>query len=252
MASRVAPVLGRILLVVLGVVLLAAAWAFTRMPRPASDRVEAALDVVGVSSGGSFAWVVRTRSGAALIDAGLDPEAEAILAELKAQGLTADQVHTVLITHGHRDHWGGASKFPRAKVYVGPGDAALVRGEQRPKSLAAPVLERVLSPGPTPAGLEELKGGETLEVDGMSFRVVHVPGHTPGSVMYLRDGLLFTGDSLLGKDGQVVPPPSALSDDPAENVRSLRKLLALPFTTIADGHTGAHADARQRLAALLE
>lgn len=252
MASRAGSVFGRVLLVLLGLLLLATAFLFTRMPRASADRIEAALDAVGVSAGGSLAWIIRTPNGAALVDAGIDPDAQAILRELRAQGLTADQVHTILLTHGHEDHWAGASKFPNAKVYVGPGDAALIRGERESKAPAAPVFAW-LSPGaPPPANLVELKDEAELTVDGQVFQVVYVPGHTPGSVMYLRHGLLFTGDALHGTGRGVAPSPSATSEDDAQNLASLSKLKDLPFTRIADGHVGVTADARQKLRRMLE
>lgn len=236
----------------LGVLLLGAAFLYTRMPKPQADRVEADLDVVGVHSKGSFAWIVRTQAGALLIDAGHDPEATAILEELRRQNLGPEQVHTILLTHGHGDHVGGATKFPNARILVGPGESKLVRGEEGAKSAAAPVLEKLHPKVPRPTQVDELQGSETLDLDGAKVRVIHVPGHTAGSVMFLYDDLLFTGDSLLGKGAEVIGAPGPLSDDPEQSQKSLRQLMALPFTRIADGHSGVHADARQKLARLLE
>lgn len=252
MASRAGAAIARVLLMVLGVLVLGAAWLYARAPKPQSSRVEAALDVVGVSSGGSFAWIVRTEHGAVLIDAGLDGQAEVIVAELQKQGLSPDDVHDILLTHGHPDHWGGAARFEKAKVHVGAADAALVRGEREVKSAVGSLLKRLWKSPPPPTHLVELKGDETLDLDGARFRVIPVPGHTPGSVMYLRNGLLFTGDSLLGRGDAVQPSPAVLSEDSEQNRQSLRALLALPFTAIADGHTGVTADARQKLARLFE
>lgn len=253
MASRAGSAIARILLVLFGLLVLGVAFVYTRMPKAEAKRVEAALDTVGVDTGGSFAWVVRTQKGAALIDAGLDPEARAILEELKRHGLGPNDVHTVLLTHGHQDHYGGAGVFTRAKVHVGARDAAFVRGAAEPQSTAAPLFKRLAPPPNRPKDLVQLNGGETLEVDGITIQVISVPGHSPGSLVYLRGGLLFTGDSLFGKDtGALTLPPSALSEDAAQNVRSLKPLLALPFTLVADGHTGVTADARQKLAKLLE
>ncbi|MBX5484599.1 MAG: MBL fold metallo-hydrolase [Myxococcaceae bacterium] len=255
MASRSGSAIARVLLVVSGLIVLGVAFLYTRLPRPEADRVEAALDVVGVDTGGAFAWILRTPHGAALIDAGLDPKAEAILTELRHQGLGPDDVHTVLLTHGHADHFGGAGAFSKAKVYVGADDAAFVRGEATPKG-AIQSLFRRFAPEPArpaPSAIATLRGGETLEVDGISLKVIAVPGHTPGSLMYLHEGLLFTGDSLVGRDDgrKVGLVPASLSADADQNERSLRPLLALPFTAIADGHTGVVADARQKLARLL-
>lgn len=231
--------------------MLGAAFLSSRVPRPSGPRIEADLDVVGVDTGGSYAWIIRTAHGAALVDAGLDPDAGAILRELERQGLRPDDVHTILVTHAHLDHWSGAARFPSAQVYVGPGELPYVRGERPFTSLIAPVLDRLWTRAPLPPRLRELEGDGTLELDGESIRVIHTPGHTVGSAMYLRRGLLFTGDSLLRDGKSVTPAPGFLSENAAENERSLQKLLSLPFTRIADGHAGVTEDARQKVAALL-
>src|SRR6478752_1367097 len=108
----------RVLLIVVGILLLLAGYFAVSLPKADGPRVEAALDVIGVASPEPYAWILRTEHGAALVDTGLDPEGKAILAELKRQGLSADDVHTVLITHGHFDHTSAAVLFRKAKVYV--------------------------------------------------------------------------------------------------------------------------------------
>ena len=96
---------------------------------PDGPRVEAEAGVVGVETGGSYAWIVRTPRGAVLVDAGMDAAGTAILAELRSEDVSPDEVQVVLITHGHPDHYAAASRFPKAKVLVGPGDVAMIRGD---------------------------------------------------------------------------------------------------------------------------
>ncbi len=239
--------MGRVALVLLGLALLGGAWLWSRFPRAESPRVEATPDAVGVDTGGSFAWIVKTKRGAALIDAGMDPRGEAIRAELDAEGITPEKVHTILITHGHADHWAAAHLFPNAKVWVGPGEAKYVKGDERYRALGPSLLARAEGSAPAPVQLQELGGDETLDVDGESVRVIHTPGHTPGSVCFLWRGVLFSGDAVLGEGKGVGLAPSFLSEDPDEARSSLRKLVDLPFALMADGHVGATADARQKL-----
>lgn len=229
-----------------GLLLLGFSFGYSRLPRPSDPRIEASLGAVGVETGGSYAWILRTAHGAALVDCGADSRGGAIVAELSREGLSPADVHTVLLTHGHRDHWAACALFPQAKVRVGPGEGAYLRGEKRFSSLA--VLGEHLYPGLTlPARLSELADGETLDVDGEAIRVVAVPGHTPGSVAFLWKDLLFTGDALLRQGKGVGPAPTFLSEDADLARASLRRLVALPFTRIADGHTGVTEDARQKL-----
>src|SRR5437879_10827621 len=101
------------------------------MPKAGGPRLEATLEVVGVDTGGSYAWVIHTGKGAALVDCGIDARGSAILGELSRLGLKPADVHTVLVTHGHGDHVAACALFPNAKVYVGPGEPAFIRGEKK-------------------------------------------------------------------------------------------------------------------------
>jgi glyoxylase-like metal-dependent hydrolase (beta-lactamase superfamily II) len=252
MARSVAGTLVRIVLVVFGVLALLVAYLFSQMPASGPPRVEAASNVVGVLAGGGYAWVIKTEQGAVLVDVGMEEGYAALAAELKAQDIPPESIRDVLITHGHADHWGAASHFPQATFHVGRGDAALIRGEHKPRAFMPRLFGSMVGKLAPPAKLTELQGGETLTLAGESFQVIPVPGHTPGSVMFLYKDLLFTGDSLMKKGDGVGIISGLFSDDKAQNRESLRKLLTVPFTRIADGHSGVTGDARQKLARFLE
>lgn len=240
----------RLLLVLLGAVLLGVGMLFLSMPKPQGPRVEATTKIVGVLSPRMYAWIIRTEHGAALIDTGLDPTGKAIFEELKKQGVGVDQVHSVFLTHGHPDHTAGAIAFSKAKVYVGRRDVALMRGTEKPVKL--PGLFAMLGGMPAvPGELLPLEGGETIDADGTAVKVIAAPGHTDGSMMFLVGEVLFTGDSLGGDHDSVDTAPSYFQKDAEENRRSLKMLVDVPFTLIADGHTGATANAREKLKAFV-
>jgi len=247
-------VLLRLLLVVAGLGLLAVGVVWKQLPRAGEPRIEAALELVGIHDGKqSYAWVLYTRSGALLIDTGGDAEGTRLLQELAARKLEPKDVHTVLLTHGHPDHWAAAHLFPQARVRVGPGELAVMKGERKLKSPVGRLLgSGLMERPPLPTRLEELQDGQVLELDGEQLRVLHVPGHTPGSVMYLWRDILFTGDSLVGSPDGVKLAPSFFSEDVGGNRQSLKRLVDEPFTRIADGHTGVTGNARLRLRALLK
>ena len=223
-------------------------WFFSHIPKRGPDRIQAAEGVVGVFADASYAWIIRTRNGAALIDAGLDPKAAAILAELRAQGLDASRVHTILLTHGHGDHYAGAIAFPAAKVWIGAADEPLATGARQPQAFGPQVFDK-FGKRAAPAKFEHLSDG-ALAADDASIEVVMTPGHTPGSAMFVYKGVLFTGDSLFGSAQGVALPPDLFEEDAAMNRRSLARLAGVSFTRIADGHTGVVEDAKPKLAAL--
>ncbi len=244
--------LARGLFILLGLLMLGAAWLWPHLPQRDGARIEAGPELVGLLSGGYvYAWVLKTPHGAALIDAGADPQGKELLAELAARGVRPEQVHTILLTHGHVDHWAGAHLFPNARVVLGPGEGALLRGEYVQKSLVGRMTRSMARP-PLPAQLEEVKDGEALEVDGEPIRAIHVPGHTPGSMVYLWRDVLFIGDVLVRSNRGLDSSPFIFSESNEESRASLRKLKGLEFSRIADGHAGLTVEARQQLEKLLE
>lgn len=247
MAKEGPSLFARMVLVLGGLGLLAVAWVWGQLPKPGEARIEVTPELVGVRAGQSYAWVLKTAHGAALVDTGSEVGGEALLAELRKEGVSPEQVHTVLLTHGHKDHWGGVHLFPQARVLVGAEDIPVIEGTRKLRSLVVKVTGPLTPTPPVPAKMELLKGGETLDVDGESIRVFHTPGHTPGSVMFLWRDVLLSGDSLVGKGNGVMAPPSAMSEDRAQNVTSLKQLVDVPFTRVADGHTGLTENARQKL-----
>lgn len=235
---------------VIAVAAIGLAWHYR--DRPAAARIEAARNVVGVYTGRSYAWLVRGQGGVALVDTGLDDQATAIMAELAAQTLTPGDVHTVLVTSGHLDHWAAAWRFPNATVYIGAEDVPVLRRERRLEAWGARLFWLIPRTFTAPRRLHEVTGDQVVDVDGMTIRVVQAPGHTRGSLVFLYGDLLFTGDSLVASGTGVRSMPFFRNEDSALNRASLRRLLELPFRRIADGHRGLTEDAREKLRRYLD
>ncbi len=141
---------------------------------------------------GSNCYLIED-SGHALI---VDPSASAsaILRRLREDGCTPD---AILLTHGHFDHIMSVDTLrqaePDLEVYIHEADAPMLPdGEKNAFSLffgqergwnQADVL---------------LTDGQEIRVGNTTFRVVHTPGHSPGSVCYLceAEGVMLTGDTL--------------------------------------------------------
>jgi hydroxyacylglutathione hydrolase len=168
----------------------------------------------------------RTTRAAVLIDPGVeDPRIDEFV---RARGL---EVGAILYTHGHADHVGAGPHY--ASLYRAP---VLVKAEDA-KGLAT-------APGRT------LSDGETLAYDGFALKVLHVPGHTPGSVCFLAGDVLFSGDTLFKSGIGSVAAESSEKTGTLQSrmIGSIReRLLVLPDATrVCPGHgrTSTIADER--------
>jgi glyoxylase-like metal-dependent hydrolase (beta-lactamase superfamily II) len=164
---------------------------------------------------GTNTWVVGG-GPAVVIDPGPD-DAGHILAVLEEAG----PVGAVLLTHHHPDHAPGAVRLAEAA--------------------RAPVL--AFEPG---LGERRITSGEAVTVGEVNLRVIHTPGHTPDHVCLLLepDGLLFTGDTVLGRGTSIVNPPEG---DMGAYVASLQHLRRLGARSIYPGHGPVAFDATEKL-----
>ncbi|MCB9680909.1 MAG: MBL fold metallo-hydrolase [Alphaproteobacteria bacterium] len=214
------------------------AWLFQDMTLPQGERIEAIDGVVGVETSGSFAWIVPAGDGVVLVDAGADPDAEALLAELGRQGRDAGDVRAVLLTHAHGDHTGGLRQFPQAEIWIGADDVALLRKERTPigwiPRMMAPLFDAPVPDNP----LEEFADGDTHTVAGLTVKGTAVPGHTLGSMAWQVGDLLFTGDALVAARDGVTVLFAWIADAPERQVPSVRRLVGVEAAMMADGHFG--------------
>ena len=103
------------------------------------------------------------------------------------------KIAAILLTHGHFDHIGAVRELmePGTKLVIHGLDAPML-GDPKLNASAGLIARKVTAPEAT--GL--VKEGDELEFAGMKVKVLHTPGHTPGSVCYEIGGELFTGDTL--------------------------------------------------------
>jgi glyoxylase-like metal-dependent hydrolase (beta-lactamase superfamily II) len=192
-----------------------------------------------------------SESEVALVDAGNDKGAKAILAELSRRHLGPDAVTTILLTHGHPDHTGGVAMFPKAEVISLDIEKPLVEGRVGAKG----PLTRLFPVSPTGISVTRtVVDGDTLMLGPHRVRVFAVPGHTQGSAAYLVDDVLFMGDAADTKsDGTVIGSPWVFSDSQPQDRASLVALDErltrdnVPVKIIAFAHSGLLANGRAPL-----
>jgi len=238
-------VLGALVGVVAAGTLAAAAWVLLDMPGPQGERLRGPHGLVGIQAGGSYSWVVPSDGGVLLIDAGQDPLATALRREIGGR-----TVQAVVLTHGHADHVAGLAGLPEVPVVLGPDQLPLVCGERQPGGWLAGWLAALTTVPALPEDVRHVADGDTVVLDGVTLRAVHMPGHTLGSTAWLWEDVAFTGDALLGGRPPTLAP-AALSTDPARAEESLAALLDLDFDWLADGHSGLTTGARSEVHLLL-
>lgn len=163
------------------------------------------------------------RSGKAiLIDPGDEPER--ILAVLRHLSL---EVACIVNTHAHVDHMGADSAIQQATgapILIHSADAPLLSSPSSNLSslLGQPLqVPEPLSAVSPPRLLEE---GEKVEAGGLVLTVLHTPGHTPGSICLLGQGLLFSGDLLFAGGVGRTDFPGGSQEQLAASLRRVLKL----------------------------
>ena len=193
------------------------------------------------------AWHLRGLAHDLLVDCGLGVTA---LAPLLRERFGREPV--LVLTHAHLDHMGSAHEF--GQVWAHPLERVDVPA---PGSLHGPVLAAQLGLAETlppvlltarphgdydlgtyrvrPATLTRaLADGDLLDLGDRALTVLHLPGHSPGSIALLdaSDGTLFSGDVVYDD----VLLDSLPGSDPGQYARSLRRLRALPVRLTRPGH----------------
>jgi glyoxylase-like metal-dependent hydrolase (beta-lactamase superfamily II) len=173
-------------------------------------------------------YVVRAETGtpeAVVVDPSGDAtELRLLLARLGAR------CSAVLVTHGHWDHLLGVADLASgtgAPVYMAEGERMLL---ESPEGFTpAEVTMRPYTPDVL------LEGGETIEVAGISFEVLAVPGHSPAHLAYYADGCLLSGDVLFAGSVGRTDLPGADWETLLASIRSLIERLP-PETVVYPGH----------------
>ena len=200
------------------------------------------------------AFLVIQPGGAMLVDTGLPPTVGRIAAALRRAGLGWHDLRAVILTHGHVDHAGGAAEVARlsgAPVVVQRAELPYLQGKPmrfRRTNLAGLILEKtglITRPVPPFQPGRIVDGVGDLGEFGLQGRLLHTPGHTPGSQsLLLDDGNVIAGDmaasgifmgGIARLDRPMSPP---FEEEPQAVSQSLRALVAAGGRQFFLGHGG--------------
>jgi ribonuclease/clavin/mitogillin len=156
------------------------------------------------------------RNKLTLVDAGFPAERTL---EMILEAVGERTLERIIITHGHRDHFGVASQLRQQKgceILCHPSDFPLLEGR-----FAGFAPDRALAEG------------DIFSVEGMELNVIKTPGHSPGHICLwmAKERILISGDLVVGSGTSLVGPPDGnMKDymDSLEKVRKLNPALILP------------------------
>ena len=143
---------------------------------------------------GTNCYLVKTGENSGVV---IDPadKGKDVIAAAAEFGM---KIEKILLTHGHFDHTGGVNEIKDAtdaKVYIHESDECMLTDGNKALAYFCPSKK-----------FEEkqadvtLKDGDSIEQDGVVFRVMHTPGHSAGSVCFLvetaEENYMFAGDTI--------------------------------------------------------
>ena len=176
------------------------------------------------------AFIFKGREGYLMVDAGIN--AKNFSKELSKTGLLPEQITTLLLTHTDSDHIGATGLLKNADIYMHKDEEQMINGSTGKTKFSKTVWKF----GP----YKLLNNNENLILNGLNVKIIHTPGHTPGSSCYvIGKDYLVTGDNLVIVNGKYEHFVDKYNMDTPEQEKSL-KMLPEPgtFKYIMTGHNG--------------
>ncbi|MFC1820526.1 MBL fold metallo-hydrolase, partial [Thermodesulfobacteriota bacterium] len=182
-----------------------------------------------------------------MIDAGLMGKGAYKIASIQEQGLRLEDIKRIIMTHTHLDHIGCLTEIreqiPWAELWIhtleadslDQGDERTVYGMEMFKSMCQ--TQYSLEDGMFKFQVDKkLKGGESLEIGGMVWEVIHIPGHSVGSIaLYERsEKILIPGDVVYAD--YAIGRFDLHGANPAKHRESLVGLAELEVNILLPGH----------------
>jgi glyoxylase-like metal-dependent hydrolase (beta-lactamase superfamily II) len=161
------------------------------------------------------AFIFRGEKSYLMIDAGIG--VKSFRKELEKLGISPDEISTILLTHTDGDHTGSISLYKNAAVYLHRDEEQMINGTNGKSKFSKTKWQY----GP----YKLLEDNDTLTIDGLKIKVIHTPGHTPGSsCFFVGSDYLASGDNLIIKNGKYYNFVEKFNMDTPEQIESLKTL----------------------------
>ena len=172
-----------------------------------------------------YIFASETKKAGFVIDPG--DGADAILGRIETLGL---RIGFIILTHGHPDHTGALARVKhqtKAHIAMHPLDAGMLKDR---------FMHSLLGFSPSDISPDRLLADEeTLIEGGASLKILHTPGHTPGGICLLGEGIVFSGDTLFRMNIGRTDLPGGNAEQIIASIKD--KLLTLPDDTVVyPGH----------------
>jgi len=200
---------------------------------------------------GANSYLIAPDKEMVLLDAGMAGDVDSIVSQIESAGYSISALQAIIITHAHGDHMGGAAELAAnsgAEVMAHRLEVPYVEGRETLPAgsilkSAVRWMDRLLSGRRGEISVAgALDDGDCLDYLG-GLKVIHAPGHTPGSICLYQEqkkilfcsDLLFNGNLFTGRGG-LMYAPRLFSVDPEEVETSAHKLGSLQINALCMGH----------------
>jgi hydroxyacylglutathione hydrolase len=179
-------------------------------------------------------YIFKEKNNAICFDTGLS--CPLVNKELQKIKISPDQVSHIFLTHSDKDHVGGISVFPNAKIFLSKLEVPLINGiKKRALFKKNQDIEREY---------QTLSENEVIQVGSIEIKAISTPGHTLGSMSYfVNNKFLFSGDTIYLKKNNATAGVRFLNMDIMEQKQSISKLSKIEnVELLCTAHSGITQD----------